>query len=67
MKFEDWFEKQFGKAPQPKNSLSDLWDETDRLRKLLNLAEAQVRERERWIDQRKAALYAWNMKEKDKI
>lgn len=66
MKFDDWFAAQFGPEPHPKSSLNDLWNEADHFRRLLRIAEQKVKDREQWIDRRKAALYAWQIGEKEK-
>jgi len=66
MKFDEWFEKQFGKEPHPRLSLFALEDRADSLRRLLRTTEAQIHARENWLDRRGAALYAWNIKEENK-
>ena len=66
MKFDEWFEAQFGKDPYPGLSLPDLYSKIDSLRLVLRETEGQIKAREKRIDQRTAALYAWNIKEKDK-
>ena len=67
MNFDDWFEKQFGSQPGPALSLPALWDQADSLRRQLRIIEGHISSRERWFAQRKAALYAWNVRGKDKL
>lgn len=66
MNFGDWFEKQFGKEPESGIGLSELWDKADTIRRELQIAEYKIKSREQWLDNRKAALYAWTIKDKDK-
>ncbi len=66
MTFDEWANKQFGKEPHPGKSLLELWQEVDNLNRLLRLTEQRVRDRENWRDKRNAAMYAWNIKDKDK-
>lgn len=64
MKFEEWADKQFGKEPH--RELSKLWEKVNLLRYELRRIEQKIKDKERWIDNRKAALYAWNIKDKEK-
>lgn len=64
MNFDKWFEAQFGKEPH--RELSKLWEKTNLLRYELRRIEQKIKDKERWIDNRKAALYAWNIKDKEK-
>lgn len=64
MKFDDWLEMQFGKCPNP--GLSEALKDVDRLKMKLRIAELKLRDIESWLSKRNAALYAWQIKEKDK-
>uniref|UniRef100_A0A6H1Z9J4 Uncharacterized protein n=1 Tax=viral metagenome TaxID=1070528 RepID=A0A6H1Z9J4_9ZZZZ len=66
MKFDTWFEKQFGKEPDRNIPFSKLWDRADSLRHELRIIEDRIANREKWIAARKVALYTWNIKEEDK-
>jgi hypothetical protein len=66
MKFTEWADEQFGREPGPEKSLSELWEIADTYRRLLRITEEHIKIRENWINERKAALYAWNIKDKEK-
>jgi len=65
MKFDEWFIVKFKGEPTGK-SLTDLYDEEASLSSKLAMVRTVIRNREKWLDRRNAALHAWNTKDKDK-
>jgi len=66
MKFDAWFEEQFGAEPFPEISLITLYGELDTLKSQLFKAEEKIKKREQWLDRRNAVSYAWQIKDKEK-
>ena len=66
MKFDEWFNEQFKGEPTPGKALTDMYDEEASFSSKLAMVRMMIRQRERWLDIRNAALYAWNIKDKDK-
>lgn len=64
--FDKWFKEQFGKEPYAKTSILETYEQRDRTKDNLARVEGIIREKEQWLDRRNAALYAWNLKDKDK-
>jgi hypothetical protein len=64
--FDEWFEDNFGKEPSPGISLVGLWEDADKYRRLLKITESKIKDRERWIDNRNAAMTAWEARRREK-
>lgn len=65
-KFNEWFEAQFGKEPNSQTRLSELYEEEDHIKRNLASIQELIRRRERMVNYRNAAYYAWNLKDGDK-
>ena len=66
MKFDEWFNEQFKGEPTPGKTLIELYDEEVSLSSRIAMVRTMIRSREKWMDIRNSALYAWNIKDKDK-
>jgi len=62
--FEEWFRKKFG--PPPKVGIIEATKKVDSLRMELFEAKISLRDAEKYLDRRTAALCAWKIKDKDK-
>ena len=65
MKFEKWFAEQHGKRPSQKETAA-LALEISRIEDIADGQRRIWRECRDWDNERSSALYAWNIKDKDK-
>lgn len=66
MTFDEWFEEYAKKEPHVGKALTDMYDEESSLSSRLAVVRTMIYSREMWLAMRNAALYAWNIKDKDK-
>lgn len=64
MKFEEWFVMQMGERPTQKH-VRQLYDDIGALQVRLNEVQNLLAATIRWDQQREAALYAWQAREKE--